>query len=46
MNLVICADGTWNSPDMMDNGVPAPTNVYKFFNCVARDDKNGNRQER
>lgn len=46
MNLVICADGTWNSPDMMDNGVPAPTNVYKFFNCLARDDKNGNRQER
>ena len=46
MNLVISADGTWNSPDMIDNGVPAPTNVYKFFNCLARVDKDGDKQER
>ncbi len=46
MNLVICADGTWNSPDMMENGIPAPTNVFKFFNCVSRTDENGLPQER
>jgi uncharacterized protein (DUF2235 family) len=46
MNLVICADGTWNTPDMMDDGVPSPTNVYKFFNCVARTDKDDIKQER
>jgi len=36
MNLMICADGTWNTPDMRENGIPAPTNVFKFFNCVSR----------
>lgn len=34
-NIVICADGTWNTPDQMDQGVPAPTNVVKLFNCVS-----------
>lgn len=46
MNLVICADGTWNTPDMIENGVPAPTNVFKFYNCVSRTDSRGDKQER
>src|SRR5438270_8934932 len=32
--LIVCADGTWNTPDQQDNGKPAPTNVWKFFNAV------------
>lgn len=46
MNLVICADGTWNTPDMIENGVPAPTNVFKFYNCVSRILAGGEKQER
>jgi uncharacterized protein (DUF2235 family) len=34
-NLLVCADGTWNTPDQEDNGLPSPTNVVKFRNCVA-----------
>lgn len=29
-NLVICCDGTWNTPDMEADGVPCPTNVFKL----------------
>ena len=32
--LIVCADGTWNTPDQQDNGKPAPTNVWKFFQAV------------
>jgi len=35
-NLLACADGTWDTPDQEDNGLPAPTNVVKFRNCVAK----------
>lgn len=35
-NLVVCCDGTWNTPDQKKNGLPIPTNVVKLFNsCVA-----------
>jgi len=34
-NLVICCDGTWNTPDQLDQGVPAPTNVVRLYNAVA-----------
>jgi hypothetical protein len=34
-NLVICCDGTWNTPEQMDQGVPVPTNVVRLFNCVS-----------
>ncbi len=27
-NLIVCCDGTWNSPDNKDGKMPAPTNVY------------------
>lgn len=34
-NLVVCCDGTWNTPDQKDNGLPCPTNVVKIFNlCI------------
>lgn len=29
-NIVICCDGTWNTPDQIDGGIPAPTNVRLF----------------
>lgn len=33
-NIVICCDGTWNTPGQLDRGVPAPTNVARIFNAV------------
>ena len=36
--LIVCSDGTWNSPDQEDNGIPAPTNVFKFHNAIADHD--------
>ena len=32
--LIVCVDGTWNSPSMEDNGEPAPTNVFKFYRAL------------
>jgi len=43
-NLVVCADGTWNTPDQEDDGIPAPTNVVKLYNCVAGKDGGGTEQ--
>lgn len=36
-NIVFCADGTWNNPDMDENSdlTADPTNVYKLFLCLA-----------
>ncbi|HEX9106454.1 MAG TPA: DUF2235 domain-containing protein [Longimicrobiales bacterium] len=33
--LVVCADGTWNSPGAMQGGKPCPTNVVKLAQAVA-----------
>jgi uncharacterized protein (DUF2235 family) len=33
-NIVICSDGTWNSPEDTDRGLPSPTNVCKIFKAV------------
>lgn len=33
--LVICCDGTWNTPDQVNGGTPAPTNVVKVALAVA-----------
>ena len=33
-NLVVCCDGTWNDPGDEDDGVLAPTNVFRLFNAV------------
>lgn len=32
--IVICCDGTWNSPDQLTDGVPVPTNVTRFADSV------------
>lgn len=37
-NIIICCDGTWNTPDQTDGGGPAPTNVVKLFNAIAEKD--------
>jgi uncharacterized protein (DUF2235 family) len=34
--LVVCADGTWNTPDQEDEGKLAPTNVVKMYEAVRR----------
>lgn len=39
--LVVCCDGTWNTPEMMDRGVPSPTNVVKLYNAVPTADPTG-----
>lgn len=35
-HLIVCCDGTWNTPDQEDNGLPAPTNVVKLMNCLSK----------
>lgn len=44
MHLVVFSDGTWNTPDQMDAGLPAPTNVVKLRNALAAEDKAGAEQ--
>ena len=45
-NLIVCCDGTWNTPDQRENGVPVPTNVVRLYNAVAAADASGNGQLR
>ncbi|MBX3669840.1 MAG: DUF2235 domain-containing protein [Rhodocyclaceae bacterium] len=45
-NIVICCDGTWNTPDEQDNGVPTPTNVVRLHHALAVADKSGTGQHR
>jgi len=33
-SLFVCCDGTWNAPTAVHDGVPVPTNVVRFYNCV------------
>lgn len=44
--LVICCDGTWNTPDDRQEGVPTPTNVVRIYNAVSARGKNGEEQKR
>jgi uncharacterized protein (DUF2235 family) len=37
-NVVVCCDGTWNEPDELRHGIPAPTNVSKLALAVAATD--------
>ena len=39
--LVVCCDGTWNTPDQTDRGVVRPTNVVKLAGWVLPQDRNG-----
>jgi uncharacterized protein (DUF2235 family) len=34
-HLVVCCDGTWNTPDQQQQGQPAPTNVARIHHAVA-----------
>ena len=36
-NIVICLDGTSNTPDQIDHGFAATTNVYKLFRMLKSD---------
>lgn len=40
-NLIVCCDGTWNTPDQRENGLPAATNVVKLYRAVAPVDDEG-----
>jgi uncharacterized protein (DUF2235 family) len=37
--LIVCCDGTWNTLEHTDQGLPAPTNVAKLYNAVAKDEQ-------
>ena len=46
-NLVVCCDGTWNTADQQEGGIPTPTNVVRLFNLVAeQNDKDGVEQKK
>ncbi|HYD82975.1 MAG TPA: DUF2235 domain-containing protein, partial [Opitutus sp.] len=36
--LVVCCDGTWNTPDQEEYELPAPTNVLRLYNALALSD--------
>lgn len=36
--LVVCCDGTWNTPGQMQGDVPAPTNVVRLYNALEQND--------
>lgn len=38
MKLIVCCDGTWNTADERDRGLPCPTNVAKLYNALAKQD--------
>jgi hypothetical protein len=40
-NVIVCCDGTWNTADERDGGVPCPTNVAKISNALADADGQG-----
>lgn len=42
--LVACADGTWNTPDRMDEGIPAPSNVVKLARAILPEAHDGTSQ--
>ena len=39
--IIICCDGTWNSPGDTENGKPIKTNVQKLFESVCNIDDQG-----
>lgn len=45
-NLVICCDGTWNTADQEDGGVPTPTNVVRLHTCIAEQNAKGVAQKK
>ncbi|MEN3973727.1 DUF2235 domain-containing protein [Emcibacter sp. SYSU 3D8] len=45
-NLIVCCDGTWNTPGDKEGVVPSPTNVVKLYNALAAADAAGVPQQR
>ena len=43
--LVVCCDGTWNTPDQKDRGVERPTNVVKLARWVLPQAPDGTEQK-
>ena len=37
-HLVVCCDGTWNTPEQELGGVPTPTNVVRLYHAMTHDD--------
>lgn len=33
-DIVLCCDGTWNTPEDTENGLPSVTNVCKIYNAI------------
>jgi hypothetical protein len=44
--LAICCDGTWNTPDQSDGGIPTPTNVVRLYNALADAGEDGVEQRK
>ncbi|MCA0996116.1 DUF2235 domain-containing protein [Alloyangia pacifica] len=44
-NLIVCCDGTWNTPSQEENGRPSPTNVVKIHSALAPLDTDGTPQK-
>lgn len=42
--LVVCCDGTWNTPDQMNGGQPCPTNVTRLALALAPTSTDGTEQ--
>ncbi|GAB3008166.1 DUF2235 domain-containing protein [Amycolatopsis acidiphila] len=42
--IIVCCDGTWNTPDQERNGEPAPTNVVRVAQAIADADGEGREQ--
>lgn len=42
--IIICCDGTWNTPDKQESGIPIDTNVVKAAQAVREKDAKGVRQ--
>jgi len=36
--LIVCCDGTWNTLEHTDQGLPAPTNVARLYNAALKAD--------
>lgn len=41
MHLIVFCDGTWNTPQQMEDGVSVPTNVVKLCNALEKTDNEG-----
>lgn len=44
--LIVCCDGTWNTPDQEQAGVPIPTNVVRIYNALKKVGDNGIEQRK